>query len=85
MAVCFTYKLWGTAGGPGLEHTRLNIPQAGPKKKQTNFVLFILVLQSSAADTDYLFCSFSSRKRVRFGNLRVTGTIAALQNSHFQR
>ena len=29
MAVAFTYKLWGTAGGPGREHTRANVTQAG--------------------------------------------------------
>ena len=34
MAVCFTYKLWGTAGGPGLEHTTVNVPQAVQKINQ---------------------------------------------------
>ena len=40
MAVCFTYKLWGTAGYPGLEHTRVKVNQAGQKINQKAYFYF---------------------------------------------
>ena len=77
-----TYKLWGTAGGPGRECTSPNRSQASQKLCQKSYFCSGFTVFRGCHRLGFL--PFGSGKQGKTEHPEVTGLTVALQNPHFR-